>query len=290
MDWKSSARFGGQPLITLLGDRHTDALALGKGDPRLGALADGEDVIQPGGEGVTSSVLDVDDVERSGMLFTVHDDANTPQVTASSYHANVARLELDVVGDFTGSNVDLDAVLGFDQRIGVSDRAAVGGGKVRDAFGADGHLLDDAKLVRSFLLADTMDLVSALNVVDETEVFSALLHLNDVHEASRVGVVGADATVHLDETLGEDLLDFGVGQGVLETIPQEERQRQALAQLVRTGRRARSVTSSQFVEHPMSGRRHALHVLARTANHFEILSLWVKTVGKNFKQIETTQL
>ena len=42
-------------------------------------------LLSPGGEGVTSSVLDVDDVERSGMLFTVHDDADTPQVTASSY-------------------------------------------------------------------------------------------------------------------------------------------------------------------------------------------------------------
>ena len=41
------AGFGGQPLVTLLGDRHTDALALREGDPRLGALADGEDVIQP---------------------------------------------------------------------------------------------------------------------------------------------------------------------------------------------------------------------------------------------------
>ena len=39
-----------------------------------------------------------------------------------THHANVARLELDVVGDFSGSNVDLDAVLGFDQRIGASEK------------------------------------------------------------------------------------------------------------------------------------------------------------------------
>ena len=43
------ARFGGQPLITLLGDRHANSLALGEGDPRLGPFADGEDVIQPDG-------------------------------------------------------------------------------------------------------------------------------------------------------------------------------------------------------------------------------------------------
>jgi len=218
---------------------------------------------------MSGSILDVNDVEGSGMSLAVHDDANSPQVTTSGHHANVARLELDEVGDFAGGDVDLDAILGFDQRIGVSDRATVGGGEVRNALGADRHLLDDAKLVRSFLFADTMHLVSPLNVVDETEVLSALLHFDDVHEPSWVSVVGADASVDLDEPLGEDLLDFRVGERVLETIPQEKSERQALAQLVRTGRRSGSVTSSQFVEHPVSGRRHTLHVLTRTANHFE---------------------
>jgi len=239
---------------------------------------------------VSGGILDVDDVEGSGMLFTVHDDADATQVTTSRDHANVAGLELDEIGDLARGNVHLYTVLGLDQRVGVPDGTSVGGGEVGDSLGSDRHLLNDAKLVTGFLLADTVNLVSALNVVDESEVLAALLHLDDVHETGRVGVVGTDASVHFDETLSEDLLDLGVRQGVLETIPQKERQRQALAQLVRTGRRARSVTSSQLVEHPMSGRRHALHVLARTANHFEILSLWVKTVGKNFKQIETTQL
>jgi len=265
--------FGGNSLVSLLGDRHADAFALGKRHPRLGALADGEDVIQPGGEGMSGSILDVNDVEGSGMSLAVHDDANSPQVTTSGHHANVAGLELDEVGDFAGGDVDLDAILGFDQRIGVSDRATVGGGEVRNALGADRHLLDDAKLVRSFLFADTMHLVSAFNVVDETEVLSALLHFDDVHEPSWVSVVGADASVDLDEPLGEDLLDFRVGERVLETIPQEKSERQALAQLVRTGRGTRSVTSSQFVEHPMSGRCDALHMLTGTANHFEFLVL-----------------
>jgi len=114
-----------------------------------------------------------------------------------------------------------------------------------------------------------MNLVSAFDVVDESEVLSALLHLDDVHESRRVSVVGADSAVDFDEPLGQDLLHFRVRQSVLETIPQEERQRQALAQLVGTGRRTGSVASSQFVEHPVSGRRHALHVLTGTANHFE---------------------
>jgi len=82
------------------------------------------------------------------------------------------------------------------------------------------------------------------DVVNEAEVLSALFHLDDVHEAGRISVVGADSAVDLDETLGQDLLDLRVIQGVLETIPQEERQREALAELVGTGRRSGSVTSS----------------------------------------------
>jgi len=261
---------GGEPLVSLLGDRHADSFAFGQRHPRLGALADREDVIQSGGEGVSGGILDVDDVEGSRMSFTVHDDADTPQVTASGHHADVSGLELDEVGDLAGSNVDLDAVLGLDQRIRVSDGASIGGGEVRDSLGADRHLLDDAELVSGFFLADAMHLVSALDVVDESEVLSALLHLDDVHEPRRISVVGADATVDLDEPLGEDLLYFRVRQGVLETIPQEKSERQTLAQLMRTGGRSGSVTSSQFVEHPVSGRRHTLHVLTRTANHFEI--------------------
>merc|ERR1712168_1481143 len=166
--------FGGEPLVTLFGDRHTDSFALGKRHPRLGSLADREDVIQSGGEGVSCGVLDVDDVEGSGMLFAVHDDANTPQVTTSSHHANVSRLKLDKVGDLAGGDIDLHAVLSADQRIRVSDGASIGRGEVRDSFRSDRHFPYDAKLVSGFLLRDTMNLVSAFDVVDESKVLSAL--------------------------------------------------------------------------------------------------------------------
>ena len=68
---------------------------------------------------MSGGILDVDDVEGSGMLFTVHDDADATQVTTSRDHANVARLELDVIGDLARGDVHLHAVLGLDQRVGV---------------------------------------------------------------------------------------------------------------------------------------------------------------------------
>ena len=64
-------------------------------------------------------------------------------------------------------------------------------------------------------------LVSAFDVVDESEVLSAFLHLDDVHESRRVSVVGAHTPVDFDEPLGQDLLHFRVRQSVLETISQE---------------------------------------------------------------------
>jgi len=229
----------------------------------------------------------VDDVEGSGVSLTVHDDTNSPQVTTSSHHADVSGFKFDEVCDLAGGNVNLHAVLGLDQRIRISDSAAIGGSEVRDTLGTDGDFLDNTELVSGLLFADAMHLVSSFDVVDEAEVFSAFLHFDDVHESRRVSVVGADSAIDFDETLGQDLLDLGVIQGVLETISQEERQREALAELVGTGRRSGGVATSQFVEHPVLGRRHALHVLTGTANHFEILcvNLW-----ENFKQIETTQL
>merc|ERR1719187_2553820 len=264
---------GGEPLVTLLGDRHANSFALRNRDPRLRSFADGKDVIQSCGERVTGSILDVDDVEGSRVLFPMHDDTNTPQVTTSRHHANVAGLELDVISDLAGSDINLDAVLGLDQGVRISDGTAVGGGEIGNPFGSDRDLLDNAELVSGFFRRDAMHLVSSFDVVDEPEVLSALLHRDDVHETGRVGVVGADAAVDFDQTLGEDLFNFGVVESVLETIPQEERQRQTFPELVGTGRGPGSVTSSQLVKHPVLGRRHALHVLTGTANHFAILKI-----------------
>merc|ERR1711962_35737 len=208
------------------------------------------------------------------MLFAMHDDSDSTQIAASRYHANVPRLELDVIGDLSGGDVNFDAILGFDQRIWVPDSATISSGEVRNTLRPDRNLFDDTKLVRRLLFADTMDLVSSFHVINEPEIFPALLHLNDVHKAGRVSVVGSNSSVDFDQALGENLLDFRVVESVLETIPQEERQRQTFPELVGTGRGPRGITSSQLVEHPVLGRRHTLHVLTGTANHFASLKIF----------------
>lgn len=70
------------------------------------------------------------------------------------------------------------------------------------------------------------------------------------HVSSRVVRIGADLAVNLDQTLHDDLGHLGVGEGVLETVTQENDQRQRLAQLVRTGGRTRGEHTPQLVQHP----------------------------------------
>lgn len=80
------------------------------------------------------------------------------------------------------------------------------------------NTLNLAELVLSLLSLDAVDGEATLGVVDQAEVLAGLLDADDVHEASRVGRVGADLAVDLDQTLHHDGLGLAAVQGVLETI------------------------------------------------------------------------
>ena len=67
-----------------------------------------EDVVDPGGEGVPTGILDVDDVERSRMSLPGHDGSHSTSVSSASHHAQVAGVELDRILDLTRGNVHLD--------------------------------------------------------------------------------------------------------------------------------------------------------------------------------------
>lgn len=61
------------------------------------------------------------------------------------------------------------------------------------------------------------------------------------HESSGVGDIGADLAIDLDESLHADLLHLIPSQGVLEAVPQENDEGQALPQLVGTSGRTGSL-------------------------------------------------
>lgn len=95
------------------------------------------------------------------------------------------------------------------------------------------------------------------------------------HEASGVGLVGADLAVHLDEALLKDSSDLLAGKGILEAVAQEDREGKRLAKLVGTRRRAGSVGSAELVEEPRRGSCEALEVLLRTATLVcEMFAMW----------------
>lgn len=123
------------------------------------------------------------------------------------------------------------------------------------------NTLDLAQLVLGLLGLDSVDGESALGVVDEAEVLASLLDGDDVHEARGVGGVGADLAVDLDQALHQDGLGLPVVEGILEAVSDEDDQRHAVAELVRTGRGLGSVGAGQLVKQPVRGGAEALLVL-----------------------------
>lgn len=130
-----------------------------------------------------------------------------------------------------------------------------------DSTTAELDALDLAQLVLGLLGLDSVDGEAALGVVDETEVLASLLDGDDVHVAGRVGDVGADLAVNLDQALHHDGLGLAVVEGILETVADEDDQGHAVTELVRTGRRLGGIETGQLVQQPVGGGAKALLVL-----------------------------
>ena len=185
---------------------------------------------------MAAGVLDVDNVEGAGMSLTGHDGSHPTGVTSSSDHAKIAGVELNSVLDLAGGDVHLDAVVHPDDGVGVTDGPAVSGVEVGDGVGAGLDLPDLAELVLGLLRSDPVNSEPSLHVVDDTEVLSGLLNLDNIHEASRepekvklTGIkyctpnslrISAGLSVNLDQPLLEDGLDLLGVEGILQTVPE----------------------------------------------------------------------
>jgi hypothetical protein len=86
-----------------------------------------------------------------------------------------------------------------------------------DAALAQLHPLDLAELVLGLLASDAVHGETALGVVNEAEVLASLLNGDHVHVASRVGGVGADLAIDLDQALHDNGLHLATVEGVLQT-------------------------------------------------------------------------
>lgn len=122
----------------------------------------------------------MDNVKSPNVLFSVNDDTRTTHVAAPSNHDDVARVELDKVSDFILLEVELNGIVDMDERVGVADRATIVGDNMRDATVADSDATNFEEFVFGFLRCDAMNSKSALNIVEETEVFTRLFNRNDI--------------------------------------------------------------------------------------------------------------
>lgn len=162
------------------------------------------------------AILYVNNVKRSRMPLTGDDGSNSPQVTASSDHAQVTSIEVNVVHDLSSSDVNLDGVIDLDDWVGIPDGASIVGNQERNSTGTNLDTLHLAELVLGFIISNTVDSVTTLNIIDQTEVLVGLLNGDNIHESSRVVGVSADLAVDLDEALHHNFLDFSAIECVLQ--------------------------------------------------------------------------
>lgn len=150
----------------------------------------------------------------------------------------------------------------------VADGSSVMGNDIWNLVLSEFLLQHLAEFERGLLGIDLDSLEASLNVVKHTEVFSGFLEGDDIHKAAGESVVSTDAVVNLDVlgvSVSADLEDFLTVEGVLQSVSEEDRDREAVSHLVGTGTGAGSVDSTKLSQKPVLGRKHALHMLLRTS-------------------------
>jgi len=253
--------------LSVTDDIELDTLTLWQRDPWLVSLSDDHDVLDTSSESMSFSILQVNNIERSWVLFTVVQDSNTTNVVSSGDHAHVSVLELDEVFNLSGLDVQSDGIVSLGLWVWESNSSSIMSGDVVDTLSSLLNVLDAAELVRSFLLGDLVDDESTLGVVQHTEVLLGLVERDDIHKSSWVGVVGFDFSVNLNQSLDHDRLGFLEVQGVFQTVTQQDDHRKALTLFVRTRRWLWRPHTGKLIQHPVRWRSHALHVLLWTSCH-----------------------
>jgi hypothetical protein len=133
--------------ITFLRDGKLDTLTLRKRNQRSRPLPNHKNVRQTGSKLTIKRILNVHNIKSAMVSLTVGDDANTTHVAPARDVSQIARIEFDKFNDFASGNVDFDCVVGFDEGVGVADRAAVVGHGEGDALGSELDALDLTELV-----------------------------------------------------------------------------------------------------------------------------------------------
>jgi hypothetical protein len=68
------------------------------------------------------------------MLFPVLDHSDTPSIPSTSNHHNITNIEFDEINNLVFLQIQLDGVIGPDDRVWVADSATIIGVQVWDTF------------------------------------------------------------------------------------------------------------------------------------------------------------
>lgn len=252
--------------IAFLKNSLLDSASLRKRNNRGLAASDNENITQSCGEDVALGILNSDNVEGTIVLLNVHESTNSSTVITLSGHDHGTQVEFENIGHFSGRNGDLDGIVDLDIRVGVSDSPSVVGDNAGDLVGTNEDFVDPTELELSFFSVNSVQYVTSLNVVHQTEAVVCLLQFYNIHETGREAVVGADLSVNLDATFHANLHGFFVGQRVLKALTKDDTDGQAFTELVGASGRTAGPDTSHLSEVPVPRGIEPLHMLFRSAS------------------------
>merc|ERR1719221_1160675 len=236
-------------------------------DVQFDSLSDYHNVDQSCCKLVAFSVLQMSNFEASGMLLTVVQDTNSPNIVSTGNHAHVTVFELDEVLNLACFDIQADAIIDFRLWVWESNSATIMRNDVVHTLGSLFDVFHAAQFVSRLFLADLVHDEPTLSIVQETEMLLRLIQRNHVHESGWVGMIGLDFSVHLDQSLNHNSLGLLEVEGVFQAIAQQQNKRQALTLFVWTRTGLRSPHTCELIKHPVRWRSHALHMFLWTARH-----------------------
>ena len=87
-------------------------------------------------------VFDMDNIETSNVLLSVHDDTRPSHIASASKHNNVSGIKLDIVSNLALIEIIFDGIVGLNIGIGVANCASIVGDDVGNTTIANSYSAD----------------------------------------------------------------------------------------------------------------------------------------------------
>lgn len=200
------------------------------------------------------------------MSLPVDKDSNTPFVGASSDHTHVAGFKATKFHRFASSQVEFHGVPNLGCGVDITNRAAIMRHTKRNralrsgvswiaanaSLAPDSFLDNLAQFELGFFRGNSSESEPPFDVVQQPILFLCFGNVNDIHKTGRIIDICANFVVYFDEPTHNNLHHFSACKGILQSVSQDQCERETLSELVRTRRGAGSPNSAQFGQHPVS--------------------------------------